>query len=176
MGSAVAADLSRIVFEELYPELVRAIAANDPERDGHLSSQYLVEVRQGALIFLYRLLFVLYAEDRNLLPDERGPYKDFALTGLRDEIARKKANRERFSERSTLYWARLEAIFNAIREGDDTLGVPSSYNGGLFQATAAPILARTKNALRVSLRGFPTTDRVQCQRDIQNRRARSSAR
>ena len=47
-----------------------------PTRAGRrlLSQAYLDEVRHGALILLYRLLFVLYAEDRNLLPDETGPY------------------------------------------------------------------------------------------------------
>lgn len=141
--SAVAADLSRIVFDELYPKLVTSIAEHDPNRDDSLSAVYLSEVRQGALIFLYRLLFVLYAEDRHLLPVERDAYKDFALTRLRDEIAKKFADRSDFSDRATLYWARLETIFRAIGEGDDTLGIPP-YNGGLFEQAEAPILARAK--------------------------------
>ncbi len=141
--AGVAADLSRIVFDELYPGLVKAIAAHDPNQDAGLSTEYLSEVRQGALIFLYRLLFVLYAEDRHLLPIERDAYKEFALTRLRDEIANKFIGRSDFSERATLYWARLETIFRAIGEGDDALGIPP-YNGGLFQPTEAPILARCK--------------------------------
>jgi hypothetical protein len=130
--STVAADLSRIVFEELYPKLVTSIAEHDPERDARLSAEYLSEVRQGALILLYRLLFVLYAEDRHLLPVERDAYQEFALNKLRDEIAKKFVERSEFSDRATLYWARLETIFRAIGEGDDTLGIPP-YNGGLFQ-------------------------------------------
>src|SRR5882672_8096366 len=98
---------------------------------------------QGALIFLYRLLFVLYAEDRHLLPVERDAYKEFALARLRDEVAEKFAASSGFSDRSTLYWARLETIFRAIGEGDDKLGIPP-YNGGLFQQAEAPILARAK--------------------------------
>ena len=139
--AGVAADLSRIVFDELYPSLVKAIAAHDPNRDAGLSTEYLSEVRQGASTFLYRLLFVLYAEDRHLLPVERDAYKEFALTRLRDEIAKKFADHSGFSDRSTLYWSRLETIFRAIGEGDDTLGIPP-YNGGLFQQAEAPILAR----------------------------------
>lgn len=141
--AGVAADLSRIVFDELYPGLVKAIAAHDPNRDAGLSAEYLSEVRQRALIFLYRLLFVLYAEDRHLLPVERDAYKEFALTRLRDEIARKFADHSGFSDRSTLYWSRLETIFGAIGEGDDTLGIPP-YNGGLFQQAEAPVLARAR--------------------------------
>ena len=100
-------------------------------------------MKQGALILLYRLLFVLYAEDRNLLPNEREPYKDFALPRLRDDIAEKFTGRSNFSDRSALYWARLKTIFRAIGEGDDTLGIPP-YNGGLFQEAVAPILARAE--------------------------------
>ena len=51
-------------------------------------ASYLAELREGALILLYRLLFVLYAEDRNLLPDENGPYAPYCLTRIRQEIAR----------------------------------------------------------------------------------------
>jgi hypothetical protein len=141
--AGITADLSRVVFDDLYPNLVRAIAAHDPERDDRLPTDYLGEVRQGALIFLYRLLFVLYAEDRKLLPVERDEYKEFALTRLRDEIARKFGDRSDFSDRLTLYWARLDSIFTAIGTGDDTLGIPP-YNGGLFDPSEAPILARCK--------------------------------
>lgn len=139
----VAADLSRLVFDEVYPTLLEALPASDPRRDDPLSAEYLAEVRQGALILLYRLLFVLYAEDRNLLPDERGPYRNFALTALRSEIAQNKAAKADFLDSSTIYWARLETIFRAVAHGDDRLGIPP-YNGGLFQESAAPILARVR--------------------------------
>ena len=56
-----------------------AIAKADPQRQRILSDAYLAEVREAALILLYRLLFILYAEDRNLLPEEIGPYADFCL-------------------------------------------------------------------------------------------------
>ena len=49
--AGVAADLSRIVFDELYPELVKAIAAHDPNRDAGLSAEYLSEVQAGRADF-----------------------------------------------------------------------------------------------------------------------------
>jgi hypothetical protein len=57
----VAENLSSLVFDTVFPELARAIAAAAPAAP-------LQEVREAALILLYRLLFILYAEDRNLLP------------------------------------------------------------------------------------------------------------
>ena len=53
------------------------------------SGESLPDVRHAALIFLYRLLFVLYAEDRGLLPVNDSRYDDYGLRKrVRDDIAR----------------------------------------------------------------------------------------
>jgi hypothetical protein len=62
----VADTLSETVFKSVFPALADAIAKADRKRPQALSSEYLVAVREGALILLYRLLLVLYAEDRNI--------------------------------------------------------------------------------------------------------------
>ena len=50
----------------------------------------LPEIRDAALIFLYRLLFVLYAEDRGLLPVNDPRYDDYGLRRrVRDDVARR---------------------------------------------------------------------------------------
>ena len=59
---------------------------------------YLDEVRQAALILLYRLLFVVYAEDRDLLPDQREPYKSYSLTTMRFDIAERIAKKQTFHQ------------------------------------------------------------------------------
>ena len=46
------------------PSLGQALAAADGRPAAELDTAALDEVREGALILLYRLLFVLYAEDR----------------------------------------------------------------------------------------------------------------
>ena len=78
----VAQDLSAVVFERAFPSLVQALAED---------TQYeLAEIREAALIFLYRLLFVLYAEDRGLLPVNDARYEDYGLRKpVREDIARK---------------------------------------------------------------------------------------
>src|SRR5439155_26609246 len=126
---------------EDFPQHCRAVAAADGEVGSMLDAAYLDELRGGALILLYRVLFVLYAEDRNLLPDEIGPYADYSLTRLRLEVAAKEARGDRLSDRMKTYWSRLDGIFQAIGQGDNGLGIPP-YNGGLFDPSAAPILAR----------------------------------
>jgi hypothetical protein len=141
----VARTLSEKVFGEVFPTLADALAKADPARKDPPSQDYLDEVRQGALILLYRLLFVLYAEDRNLLPDESGAYAAFCLTKLRLDVARQMETGVAYPKGIATIWPRLNTIFKAIAEGNDDLGIPP-YNGGLFEKSAAPILTRAELA------------------------------
>jgi hypothetical protein len=108
-----------------------------------VGARYLEEVRQSALVLLYRLLFVVYAEDRALLPDNEEPYRSYSLTTMRRDIAGRKEEGRTFSATLTTYWPKLKAVFKAIAEGDDELGIPA-YNGGLFAKDSAPILDRAE--------------------------------
>lgn len=137
----VTRDLSRLVFREIYPSLVAALHKNDPARPAVVDDRYLELVRQSALVLLYRLLFVVYAEDRDLLPDAQEPYKSYSLTTMRGDIAARIAKTQPFAPTLVTYWPKLAAVFKAIAEGDDTLGIPP-YNGGLFAKDSAPILDR----------------------------------
>jgi hypothetical protein len=137
----VARTLSDKVFGEVFPMLSDALAKADPLRQLPLEPAYLDEVRHGALILLYRLLFVLYAEDRNLLPDESGPYAEFCLTRVRIEVAKREEEGRPHPKGVVTIWPRLITIFSAIAEGNDDLGIPP-YNGGLFDRNAAAILTR----------------------------------
>lgn len=136
-------DLANTVFDTVFPELITAIPLADRARPDMLDDQYAEQVRQAAMFLLYRMLFVLYAEDRNLLPDERGPYADYCLTRLREEIAERHVQGQAQLARSNAYWSRLDTIFGAISEGDDDLGIPP-YNGGLFAADENSLLSRIK--------------------------------
>ena len=134
----VAQDLSGVVFEDVFPKLVTALAEK--------SGAPLTEVRDAALIFLYRLLFVLYAEDRGLLPVNDVRYADYGLRKrVRDDVAQKTADRHTFSEMATVYYDRLASLFRQIDQGDQSIGLPP-YNGGLFSAEAAPLLETNRLA------------------------------
>ncbi len=136
----VTRDLSHLVFHDLYPGLVAAIHRHDKNRPAAIDGPYLESVRQSSLILLYRLLFVVYAEDRELLPDRQEPYKSYSLTNMRGEIADRLARGLVFSSTIATFWPKLTAVFRAISEGDDALGIPP-YNGGLFARDSASLLA-----------------------------------
>ncbi|MBA2410411.1 MAG: hypothetical protein H0V62_11850 [Gammaproteobacteria bacterium] len=63
----VSEDLGAAVFDRIFPRLVAALAQHDAAAPAPLNAEYLEQVRRAALILLYRLLFVFYAEDRYLL-------------------------------------------------------------------------------------------------------------
>ena len=134
----VAQDLSGVVFERVFPNLVNALVQK--------SEESLVASRDAALIFLYRLLFVLYAEDRGLLPVNDERYDDYGLRKpVRDEIARRMAADDAYSAIATNYYDHLTTLFKLIDKGDESIGLPP-YNGGLFAAEAAPLLETVRLA------------------------------
>lgn len=121
----VAEDLSNKVFGHVFPDLVRAIVKAAPEAD-------LQEVREAALILLYRLLFILYAEDRDLLPVKDARYDDYGLRNkVRLDVKERKDRNDVFSETAARYWGAMADLFIAIDQGDASIGLPP-YNGGLF--------------------------------------------
>ncbi|MQA67025.1 MAG: hypothetical protein GEU76_14180 [Alphaproteobacteria bacterium] len=140
----VADDLSNIIFGEVFPDLARAIVTNDPERPDPVDRIYLNGVKDATLILLYRLLFVLYAEDRDLLPVRDRRYDDYGLREkVRNDIARRIDAGDRLSDAGATYWNHIRELFRLIAEGDRSIGLPP-YNGGLFAAREAPLLDRIR--------------------------------
>ena len=98
----VADNLSKLVFDQVFPDLARAVAAERPEAP-------LEEVREATLVLLYRLLFIFYAEDRDLLPVRDTRYDDYALRDrLRSDIGRRKDQGDVFSETAARYGRKLQ--------------------------------------------------------------------
>ncbi len=130
-------NLAKLIFDQVFPELARAVAAEEPEAP-------LAEVREAALILLYRLLFIFYAEDRDLLPVRDERYDDYALRErVRGDIGRRKDQSDIFAETLTTYWSAVDDLCRAIDQGEVSIGLPP-YNGGLFDRTRAPLLDRIR--------------------------------
>ncbi|MGH6985551.1 MAG: Eco57I restriction-modification methylase domain-containing protein [Caulobacteraceae bacterium] len=133
----VARNLSNLVFGQVFPAIVRGIADAAPEAN-------LQEVREAALVLLYRLLFILYAEDRNLLPVRDSRYDHYGLRDrVRGDVATRKDNGDVFSATAARYWSAIDDLCRAIDGGDSSIGLPP-YNGGLFDPARTPLLANVK--------------------------------
>jgi hypothetical protein len=139
----VSQKLSEDIFEGVFPRLVAAIVEGDRERPKTPNDAYLDEARRAALTLLYRLLFVFYAEDRNLLPAHDPGYEDYSLRKLRTELQERIDRGGAFSARATAIWDRLKTVFRLIDGGDTGIGLPP-YNGGLFDTRQHALLGRVQ--------------------------------
>jgi len=133
----VAQNLSNLVFGSVFPALAQGVAGAAPDAG-------LQEVRDAALILLYRLLFILYAEDRDLLPVRDKRYDDYSMRDrLRLDVGRRKDAGDVFSDTAARYWHVIDDLCQAIDRGDASIGLPP-YNGGLFSRDRTPLLDRIK--------------------------------
>jgi len=133
----VAASLSKLVFDEVFPSLANAISKAAPDAS-------LYEVRDASLVLLYRLLFLLYAEDRDLLPVNDRRYDDYALRPLRLDVGRRLTDGDALSSTASRIWGHVADLARIIDKGDASVGIPP-YNGGLFASDGTPLL----NAVRI---------------------------
>ncbi len=138
--SRVSNALGRRVFDEVFPALVVALVVADPEARVE-ERAYREQIKRAALTLLYRLLFVLYAEDRDLLPARDRRYDDYSLRRIRQDVADRSDHHDVFAAGMHRYWQHLCDLFHAIAMGEPTIGLPA-YNGGLFDDAREPILAR----------------------------------
>ena len=105
--------------------------------------------QEQSLLLLYRILFVLYGEDRGLLPyrTNRTYTNNRSLARRRDEVAGRLDQVAQgirvadYDPASTTLWDDLKDLFDLIDNGHRTYGV-QAYNGGLFDTEANPFLAQ----------------------------------
>ena len=128
-----AADLgSRLrerVYREVVPSLSRAVVSamalsNPTARD-------LEQAYQAALRILYRLLFVAYAEDRDLLPMHASrSYREHSLKRMAQRLEEARRKGVEFGVQD-FYWSEVTQIWKAVSRGNAEWEVPA-YNGTLF--------------------------------------------
>ena len=133
-----AGDLAKRLRERIYEHVVpvlaqgisraRGITAPDPEE--------LALTYEMALTVLFRLLFIAYAEDRDLLPYQHNEaYRRRSLKQKAQEMADAVANDTPIAEGAT-HWRETEHLWNAIAKGNTEWDVPA-YGGALFQDDSA---------------------------------------
>jgi len=120
-------------------------SANELDGTSHLDL-----CREQSFILLYRLLFIMYAEDRRLLPYRvnRLYTNNRSLGRLRDDIASvldrvPRGHAADYSRETTAIWNDLQDLFDLIDGGRATYAVPA-YNGGLFNPDAHPLLSQKR--------------------------------
>jgi hypothetical protein len=138
LGSQVPAAVERMLQGALNHSMNQERLA--PFVAGPAGCRALLEyLHGGALNYLYRILFVLYAEARGLLPLDMPAYRDgYALSGARGLVRRvmDRATDPRANPEAAtgFYESSLHALFRLLRDGADLgpEGRIPAYGGGLF--------------------------------------------
>jgi len=142
--AAVSTALAGQVLGALH-ELLRGFDAAEPDLVRHLATKQPGHLYEGLLTVLMRLVFVLYAEDRDLLPsrtdaDARRVYEtSYAVRGLYARLSEDAALHPDTMDERQGGWGQLLALFRLIYGGHRT-GFVQERGGKLFDPDAFPFL------------------------------------
>ena len=125
-ASELEEDMRDKIFNgEMFVMLVRGVLNHDINRTYNHAE--LESAKKKAIRILYRLLFILYAESRYLLPVDHPSYKKVSLLSMRDGLESFQNDGE-----SCSCWDNLKILFSGISNGDPGLNLPQ-YSGKLFE-------------------------------------------
>jgi hypothetical protein len=101
----------------------------------------LTSIYDNSLILLYRLIFIFYAEARDLLPVGTNDFyrHRYGIHAIKQETV---WGHDLLPD-SYQYWSRLTYLFSAINDGKPPLEV-ATFNGGLFDPAKHPFLDQYK--------------------------------
>lgn len=158
----VSEKLSGQVLQALH-ELLRGLHRADPDRIERLAEQNSHHLYEGLLTCLMRLVFLLYAEDRDLLPSSTDPdlktlwEGSYSIKTLYQKLQTDEAlNPDTMDERRGA-WGQLLAVFRIIFDGHDHW--VAKRGGKLFDPDAFPFLeGREKGTDRRDAKVLPVSD------------------
>jgi len=141
-SSVFAEELGEDLQENIY-EAIRVLAEGFLDTNDGLDEDDLDLIHDSSLIYLYRLIFVLYAESegRDLLPTDNEIYSgSYSLNELKLEVVENRnATQQHYQTWQTDLWDQLDELFVLIDQGSQGKGIPKedlyipAYNGGLFR-------------------------------------------
>ncbi len=119
------------IYDQVVPRLARGIA--DARGFDWIATHELARTYDMALTVLFRLLFIAYAEDRDLLPYRHNDaYRRRSLKQKAQELAKRVAADTPVAQGNT-HWQEVNRLFDAVANGNSEWNVPA-YDGGLFSS------------------------------------------
>lgn len=140
----VSEKLAEQVLHALY-ELLRGVQAADGAAGGELLREPLQEdpdaIYHALLTVILRLLFVLYAEEREMLPDHPAFVRFYSLAGLYERLREDAGRHPDTMDQRYGAWAQLLVLFRMVHDGSraEGLRMPPRH-GGLFDPDRYPFL------------------------------------
>lgn len=140
----VSEKLAEQVLHALY-ELLRGFQAAHDASKGELLRQVLTEdpdeVYRGLLTVILRLVFLLYAEERGMLPENETFLRFYSLAGLHERLREDAALYPDTMDQRYGAWAQLVALFRMVHDGAEATGMRlPPRHGVLFDPDRYPFL------------------------------------
>lgn len=132
-----AGDLAERLRERIYGEVVPQLAEGIAKARGlkKPTASDLSQTYEMAMTVLFRLLFIAYAEDKDLLPYRwNGLYRSRSLKTKAAELLETMNAGTAFDDGDS-QWEEVKRLFRAVEKGNREWGVPE-YDGGLFSTDA----------------------------------------
>ena len=133
-------------------ELLRGLHAADPERVEKLAHDAPEQLYDGLLVVLLRLVFLLYAEDRDLIPsrtdaEARAFYaQGYGVRSLYAQLLNDRAHHPDTMDERRGAWGRLLALFGLVHHGDRSGKWVRGRGGRLFDPAVYPFLQGQETA------------------------------
>lgn len=140
----VSEELAEQVLGALH-ELLRAFHGADPKRIERLATSRPHHLYEGLLTTLMRLVFLLYAEDRELMPSQRAGAaieiyeQNYSVRGLYARLVEDRSLNPDTMDERVGGWGRLLALFRLVHAGHPS-GWIIGRGGKLFDPNAFPFL------------------------------------
>jgi len=160
--SEVSTKLAEQVLDALW-ELLRGFQTADEASNGKLLSEIAQTEPQhiygGLITTLMRLVFLLYAEDEGLMPQDSVYARNYAVTGLYERLQIDAGNYPDTMDQRYGAWAWLLSLFGLVYEGGGHLPqyLPARH-GQLFDPNEYPFLVGCVATENISKKSKDETD------------------
>lgn len=130
-------------IDEILQYLCNGFIADTTRRGDEYTEEERKDIFESSVNFLYRCLFLFYAEARRLLPSEVGKAESYSKHSIRALC--REAHKFQWGKRKDYdgydLWKHLKGLTNAVNDGDSDYGI-MGYNGGLFDDEQEKYLGR----------------------------------
>jgi len=142
-GQGLRRRLDRVLRHDVLPVLGRELGRWARTSGWDLAAdETRAELEAAALLFIFRALFLLYAESAGHLPMAHPTYRSKSLTRIAE---RAYEERDTADTASTALWDDIASLVKRMRTGHAAWVLPA-YNGDLFAASAVAGAAILENA------------------------------
>ena len=144
-------ELSAVLGERVREAVEHLVQAHGEVLKEHCAGVDPADIYRAAVRMVMRMVVVLFAESRELLPRDNALYHGaYGLTGLLEELEKAAARGGNRLARSWNAWPRVLALFRLVHQGSHHAALPvPAYGGELFAQGEASSADGVSRALAV---------------------------